>query len=323
MKKETKKRSKVFLIIFISVFIVLILISTVSAGWFDWLRKTITGKDVKEVTMNISIGGPEINEVFNETMTSVSGGLTAGPSMTNIIINFSVNIASGVANLDNATATINFSKTGYTTRENASCHQIDGSGNLANYTCEIAMWWWDGSGAWSITAFIQDTNANTGVNSTTNFSVGSTIGFDIGPSALNWSGISPGATNQTSNTDPILMNNTGNNNITATKIEVNSTDLLGETTSTQALWASNFSVSPDTGGAACSGAECLECGETNMVNESSTGIEVANLSADNFTINDNSTGQEELYFCIRTVGDLSTQYYSTVGTAPWTIKISI
>ncbi|MBI2042993.1 hypothetical protein HYT25_01240, partial [Candidatus Pacearchaeota archaeon] len=103
-------------------------------------------------TINFSISAnnpPEIRNVYNDTSPSLRNagtGLSAGPANTSIIINFSVFDAEGVANMNNATATINFSRNGEALRQNSSCNQYEVATNVANYTCNITMMWFDGAG---------------------------------------------------------------------------------------------------------------------------------------------------------------------------------
>jgi len=181
------------------------------------------------------------------------------------------------------------------------------------------MWWWDGAGAWTITAFILDNDANFATNGTTNFSVGSTTSFDVGPVALTWPGISPGATNQISNNDPIILNNTGNQpiGISSGNISINATNLRGETNSALALWAGNFSVGLNTGKAECDVGISADA----MVHSNFINITGATLPTGNYTIKDGAA-QEQLYFCIRKIGsELTNQYYSTANESAWTIRI--
>jgi len=322
MEKKGEKRG-LDLIIF-SIFIILIIISMVSAGWFENFKSKITGKATQTVELNITVGAPKITHVYNESMTDLSSsGPNEAPDYTSVIINFTASSAAGAGNLNHSTATINFTKTGETTRQNTSCSNYESSGNIANYTCNVTMWWWDGAGVWAITAYIQDNQTNVATNTSTNFTIASNTAFTMSPTALTWPGIAPGATNQTSNNDPLVLNNTGNDVIDATSIEINSSNLRGETTPTQALWAGNFSVDHQTGGT-CTGAACLECGGTTMVRNTLTGIAVANLTIGNYTIND-GTAQEQLYVCLRLAGtELSDQSYSTANETEWNwiVKIS-
>ncbi len=275
-------------------------------------------------TVNITNSNPNITHVFNESMThNATGGLNSGPAFTSVTINFTAYDADGTSDLDSNTATINLTKTGETTRQNTSCSQYESSGNYANYTCNITMWWWDAPGTWDITAFIKDEENNATVNSSTDMQVGETTGFELSPSLLAWPDVAAGSSNLTSNNDPIVLNNTGNKNISANTIQINATNLLGEEDDSYGLRSGNFSMSWETGGS-CSGATCVECAGSQM--NVSTGnyanITLANLTRGNFSINDGSTGQEQLYVCLRLAGnDLITQPYSTANQGAWTIRV--
>ena len=318
-RNYTKKKKLIIGSIFL-ILSILLIISFTSAGFFDWVKK-ITGEAT--VDLNITVGGPAITNVWNQTLTSITP--TEAPASTSVIINFTVYNPSGAGNLNHSTAKINISSADEDTRTNASCeHLVNWDDNYANFTCNITMWWWDGSAVWDITAYIEDNQTNSAMNTSTNFYVGLNTAFAMGPSILNWTSLSPGATNQTSNNDPLRLNNTGNKVISAGDITLNSSNLRGESTSSEALWAGNFSISWDTGNS-CTGADCVECAGTVMVRNSLEGIITANLTKGNYTINDEIEGQEQLYFCLRTVGSkLSTQAYSTANETewPWVVSIS-
>ena len=210
-RNETKNKRLIFGSVFLIFLISLIILPFISAGFFNDFWGKITGKATDTVVLNITVGALKITHVFNATMTDISGGLSSGPSSTNIIINFTAYHGAGASNIDNSTAVMNFTQAGETTRQNTSCLNITGLGSdYMNFTCSVTMWWWDATGTWDITAFIKDINGNAATNSTTDFQVGSTTGFERGPTALTWSSISAGSTNQTSNNDPIVLNNTGN-----------------------------------------------------------------------------------------------------------------
>lgn len=168
------------------------------------------------------------------------------------------------------------------------------------------MWWFDAAGTWSINASIEDSSANLAMNSTDTFYLGSTVGFSASPSGLSWSTITPGAIN-TEPSNNILMNNTGN---LAQSIEVNATDLLGESNSAQALWAANFSMHTVAG-----------CEGTTMVPNTYATIVGASLPVGNYTLSD-GTGQEEIYVCLEAANAvLDAQDYSTVANGAWIIRI--
>ncbi|MFA5952960.1 MAG: hypothetical protein WC812_00005, partial [Candidatus Pacearchaeota archaeon] len=155
-------------------------------------------------------------------------------------------------------------------------------------------------------AYISDINSNSGINDSQKFSVGTTAGFQVTPSSLTFSSISPGAINTESN-KIILLNNTGNDEVS---IEVNATNLYGEQNNAYALYAENFSVSTSSG-----------CGGTAMVSQTYTSISGASLPIGNYTIND-GTAQEQLYFCLKSANsNLISQSYSTSDAGAWIIRI--
>jgi hypothetical protein len=122
------------------------------------------------------------------------------------------------------------------------------------------------------------------------------------------------------------LNNTGNTNIgldQGTNISINATNLRGETTDTLAIWASNFSVSWNTGGTPPAECDVGVIKATQMDDGNFTNITGTNLSAGNFSINDNKTGQEQIFFCILYAGsELTTQAYSTSNESSWTVQIA-
>src|SRR3989344_6255184 len=319
--KLPKRNNNHQLIIPLAIIFLVIVTPFSSAGFLSDLKARITGEASQTVAVNITLGVPEIRNVYNETMTPiVSGGLYSGPSNTSIIINFSAFLATGVSNLNNATATINFSKAGELLRQNSTCHQYQGDGaNTANYTCNVTMQWYDAAGLWTIEAFIADTGGNTGFNKSTNFTVGETTGFQIG--SLIWPPLAPGQTNQTS--VALILNNTGNKAIGANKTQINATNLTGETNSSFALYANNMSVTwDDTALESCDLSGGNGTAASNLSAGSLQNVSTANLTRGNYITNDNATGQEAYYFCIRTVGsELSSQSYSTLVKGPWQLAV--
>jgi hypothetical protein len=270
--------------------------------------------------MNVSVmsGSPVI---WNVSIPAGSLTLTDGPSPTFFIINFSVNDSDGAVNLVNTSAQINISKSGEKTRFNVSCGIKDYGGYNANFTCNVTMWWFDGNGNWNVNVNISDLNGHTTSNTTQTLTLSTLTGFVMSPAYLNFSVLTPGTSNQTP-INHLTLNNTGNVYITG--IQTNASDLRGEDNSAYALYAGNFSVSNYTGGN-------IECNVTGTTNLSATALynwTYVNLTAGllpdgNFTVNDGSTGQEKMYFCLREVGwELTQQYYSTANLGAWTVKIA-
>ncbi|MBI4116750.1 hypothetical protein HY449_03325 [Candidatus Pacearchaeota archaeon] len=311
---------KIFLLAILIIMSLLIPFS--SAGFIDDAWGKITGKAAQSVSVNITIGVPEIRNVYNSTATIIAAGtgLSSGPVNTSLIINFSVYLGTGVANMDNATATINFSKASETLRQSPTCDQVEVGTNVANYSCNVTMSWYDGAGTWAIQAFISDTGGNSGKNNSANFSVGETTGFQMG--ALGWVSLSPGSTNQTASA-ALRLNNTGNKNMSANTTQVNATNLRGETAANRWISAGNISVSWDaTTLEACDTSGGNGIAANNMSNGTFINITTANLTKGHYPTNDGSTGQEDFYFCIKTIGsELTSQSYSTAAYGPWMVQI--
>ncbi len=195
--------------------VVLLLVPLISAGiFYNFFEKlTGTGRATQEVELNLTVGTVSITHVFNESITDVSGGLNSGPLPTDMIIDFTAYHGVGASNLNLNTAVINFTQAGETARTNSSCvntTSAETSNYYVNFTCNVRMWWWDNTGAWDLTAFGLETNNSGATNASAVFQVGSTEGFERGPTALSWGAIVAGSSNSTSENGPIVMNNTGN-----------------------------------------------------------------------------------------------------------------
>ncbi len=307
-----KNKRMVIYSIFFSIIIILLTTSLISAGFLDWFKK-ITGEATQNVNVNISIGAGTAPVIVN-----VSGmadfTTNQGPAKSELHINFTVLDSDGAANLNITSAMINLTKIGEATRGNSSCAQRNSWGNFANYTCNVTMWWFDASGNWTINISIRDLSSNLARNITNEFNITSATAFELSPATLTYAAISAGATNQTPNNGPILLNNTGNKAIAVGSIDVNATNLKGETNSALALWSGNFSANVSSGTTSCAGKFLNDTGLYNIVSP-------ANLSIGNYTANNNVTGQEQLFLCLTFAGsELSQQAYSTSSAGAWTIR---
>jgi hypothetical protein len=299
--------------IILGIICLLLILPIISAGVFGNLWSKITGKaSSQNVDLNITVTSgstPTIPRVDNQT-TDILNGPNEGSSPTNILINFTAYDADGFGNLNDSSASVTVSLAGESPRTNSSCSQvIDYNTDYANYTCNITMWWFDGPGDWTITASIDDVNTNSATNNTRTFYIGTTDGVENNLTAISWPSIAPGATDTQAN-NASKLNNTGNMD---QWLEVNATDLVGESDGNYALGASNFSVNAS---GICQGGS--------MDNYTYLNITDATLPKGNYTYN-NGTAQEVLYFCLEeSNSDLIAQYYSTGGTnsyGSWVIRV--
>ncbi|MEK6910959.1 MAG: hypothetical protein AABW82_04260 [Nanoarchaeota archaeon] len=318
---ENKKRGASFIFGFLLFSI--LMISFVSADLSDFFS-SITGRATSQnVGLNISIAGtpPNITMVIINAAPSITEN-----GVTLVMLNFTVHDVDGFTNINGTNAKAQFNKTNEVTRQSNSTGCV-GTANFstdyANFTCSIAINYFDASGLWSVNVSAGDLSSTNVVNHTATFTLGQTSAFVSSPGNLTFATLSRGSSNQTSNNDPLLLNNTGNKNITAGNVQINATDLIGETNAVYGIWAANISVGVTTG----SSGECDISGglnnATSMNKSIFTSINQSRLLIGNHSANDGSTGQEQLYFCIRTIGtEIISQAYTTNTTqGPWTIKI--
>ena len=310
-----KSKKRVTLIPAMILVILLLAVPVVFAGFSDIWNKITgwAGFDTTTVTIVVGNQDPTVEYVSLIVPQSVSAGNIAYISFT-----FNATDADGASNLNNSAAIASFNLTGETTRTNTSCDFLAESGNTRKYNCTIGIWYWDGVGNWTINATIKDINDAHAENSSTTFELQETTAMVMSPTALTWPGISLTDTNKTSDTDPIVINNTANKNITDGNVNVTAIDLQGAEILSDFIYANNFTVDIDTGGS-CSGDGCLECDGTVMVNNTATGITGATIDKGNNSAGD---GQEELYFCLNgMLQTISAQTYSTTGLGQWTIAV--
>jgi len=293
------------MVIALALVIGLFTISFASAGVLDWVNK-ITGRATTDTTaLNLTIGNTA------PTITVVSVVAATDPledTLRTIVINFTANDADGAGDLDTAQMFVNSSTEPI--RSNSSCNTIDSAdGNDQNYSCTIQLYYFDANAVWTINASINDSGNAIAKNDTTTFTFNLLTAMKMSPTALTWGSLTISSTNLGSDVDPVTLNNTGNDVIT--NISVTAIDLGGEVTTTEYIYAGNFSVNT------------LDAADnTTMVNNTAIQVSSANFTRSNHSVNDGIAGQEELYFYLESLNsDLSSQSYSSVGGGEWTVAI--
>ncbi len=293
------------------------LIPLSSAGFFsDLLQKLkITGRgETSTLGVNISVGNtnPEVQKVQISATESISEG-----NPVTIDFNFTVYDLDGAGNIDSTTGRANFTRADQSTRENTTCmfsHNVDG--NSVQFNCSIVMWYWDEGGQWNITAAAADQSSVWAQNTTQTFTLGTTTSIVSAPSIIQWASMNPGSTNETSSNDPLVINNTGNYNVSVDNVQVTALNLNGEDDPTDVIWAANFSSAPVNG----TNAECANINSTLLANNTAQGITGSTLPRGNLSI---GLSNESLWFCLRKVGsEISSQSYSTARGGTWTIGVT-
>lgn len=308
MKKEINKGA---IAIVLSIFIILILTSLVSAGWVGWLKK-ITGKAATEpFNVSVSISGGN-----SANITYVSPISPTNPSeLDNQSIAFSINMydPDGVADLNDTSVNATFLKTGESARSTGNagtCTLVgDLDGYTANYSCTILMAYWDLNGTWSVTVQGKDIGDGSWVyNETETFTYNYYGGMQIAPTALTWASASPGGIDEQADNHPLVTNNTGNSDTTIKITSLGLTDVDAD----EYIYTENFTAS------AVSGTVCTDQA---LVNNTATAATSSNANRGDLSITGNNSGQEDIYFCIPNVPPISSQAYNSVLTGGWFVHI--
>ena len=296
-----------FLIVFL-VAIALLVVPVISASPFSDFWGRITGQASSGSTsLNITIGNSAPTIPFVQVITAKS---PTEDTTTTITFNFTVEDSDGSANIDTSSGKAYFQKGGETTRSDISCSDYPAVGNSINFSCTIDMWYFDGSGAWTINVTASDINGADAENSSTTFTYNLLTAMKMSPTSLSWPAVGLQSADVGSNNDPVVINNTGNDE--SLSVNVTAYDLQGEQTTSEYIYANNFTI----------GISSEGCLGTVMSNATAIAISSAVLNKGNHSLNDGSTGQEQIYFCIKGVPPtISSQSYSSSVFGPWGIGI--
>ena len=266
----------------------------------DWKNWTFTVSDTAETSSPVIL---DITDISSQSITE--------DGVTNITFYVQAEDVNGVGELVDTDMNATFTLEGQEQRINMSCLWLeDINTTAANYSCTIGIYYWDQAGSWAVNTTIMDDGNLASADYSENFDLGSTTTIMMAPVNMTWATLYAGQTNLLSLDNPIVINNTGNFNIT--NINVNASDLFGEDDDTKWIESSNFTVNINN---ACEG--------TQLVNSTATQVTSAYLDPGNNSINDGSTGQEQLYFCLEEVPfAIGTQQYSTIKGGAWIIEVS-
>jgi len=281
---------------------------TYTYRWHSWGNGTLENYNVSDdrsYVVNASANQPptitDISDISEQSVTE------AGVSYVEFFVLASDE--NGADNLNGTSLNATFSKAGEETRFNSSCSwKNDVNTTTANYTCTIGIWYWDGAGTWNVNATILDLSSAQSASYGEIFTLQETTAMVMSPTALGWLTINLTSTNVLSNTDPIIINNTANKNITDGNVKVTAIGLKGAEITSEFIYAENFSVNT-----------ADACGGTDMVNNTATAVSGSTAYKGN---NSAGEGQEELYFCLKgMLQTISAQTYSATGGDSWTIAV--
>jgi len=220
---------------------------------------------------------------------------------------FNATDADGASDLNSTSARGFINKSGETSRYNFSCSSENINTTTNRYNCTVDLWYFDSDGDWTVNVSVKDNSSNYASNTSQVFTVNPTKAMVINTNGLRWTSINLGSTNNLA-ANNLTVNNTGNVNITQGNVTVRAYNLHGLTTASQFIYAANFSVNTDN---ACEGQL--------LANNTYTNVTSSILTRGNHSINNGTSGQEQLAFCLEAIDNvgLSVQTYQTVGGYPW------
>ena len=283
---------------------ILFLVPFASAGFFDFMTGKLSAQDEQ---VNISVGNTAPQIIYVE-------GTNANPTEeSSKDVTFSVNVYDHdlKEDINTSSVTATFSKGG-TTRSTTCNTPATVNANTLSFSCTITMWYWDAAASdWTVSVSAKDLSGVEATNNTQTFTYNSLTAFKMSPTLLTWSEILPSATNQKSNNDPTVLNNTGNYVVSAGNIKINATDLAGEIVDTKIIYGSNFTVSKTLDS---------ECSGDALSSSAYVGVTGADLGTGNLSAG--GVAQQNVYYCIPKVPPTVTkQAYSTTKNGAWTVKI--
>ena len=301
------RRGKFLIILFVAV--ALLVVPVISASPFSDFWNKITGQATSGSTsLNITIGNSAPTIPF---VQAISAQNPTEDTTKSITFNFTVTDTDGSANIDTNSGKAYFQKGGETTRSDLSCTSNTPVGSSINFTCTIDMWYFDGTGAWTINVTASDINDAGAENSSTTFTYNLLTAMKMSPTSLSWPSIGLQSTDVGADDDPIVINNSGNG--ASLGVNVTAYNLQGEQTPSEYIYANNFTI--DVASEGCSG--------DTMANASAVVISSATLPNGNHSVNDGSTGQEQIYFCLQGVPPtISSQSYSSAAYGAWSVGVA-
>jgi hypothetical protein len=303
-------------ILFLSVILLLVL-PICHASFLSWFRGITSLATKQTAQINITLGNvpPSVLIIYiPSTVDPVDG---SGAGMADVVFSFLANDQDGISQLDNnsanATFTLDAAGLGNGIQLNDTLCDAADTGNNAtvqNYSCTISMRYWDKASDWSVNVSIADAASQAPASNLT-FTYNSLTAINMTPSSMGWGAVTLVSTDQLSTSNPIIVGNTGNYNITS--VNNSAIDLGGETTTTEFITANNFTVSI---------ANSCVTGTTVLQNSSVGDVIIGGAGIASGLEFGEQASDELLYLCLKEVPQsISQQSYSTVNVGAWSIGI--
>lgn len=247
----------------------------------------------------------------NPTITNIQAipnvNLNPSPSTTPVIFTFIAKDVNGANDIVDSSASAQFTNTGEPTRS-ATCSYLSTLGKEKTYQCAVTMNYFDKSGTWNVIVSVADSKGATGQASST-FNINLLRDISITPSVINFPSVSTGDIDVIS-TDATTITNNGNFESPPGVISATAYDLVGEINSVEKIPAANFKITGSSQSDVCAQGITLR-------HSSSISLTNANLAR-----GPSGSNTETLKYCLTSVPEISSQFYSASGGNSWVISIN-
>lgn len=224
---------------------------------------------------------------------SVSSGPSEGTNKT-LYVSFNVTDEDGVINLNDSSARVTLTLSDVS-RTSTECSTDDMNNSVRQYNCTLSMPYYDIGGTWSVNASIADNNSNSDENISQTLSWSDLTAITISLSEMDFGTQIAGSTDVASSDNPLIVNNTGNVNITS--INITSYTLMGVTDGNYTIGVGNFSFN------------VTDSAEGQIMNNAtSLSIPLANVTVHN----DSIQITEDLYLYMDIPSGLLSQEYRSI-----------
>jgi len=313
MGDNQKRHIIVFLILLFFVIVINPFVNAdLSNKLFD-VWDSITGR-AAAVTTSVSVTinrAPVISDI-----TSIAQQTISEQTQTFVTFYFNVSDSDGSSDINGSTAKAQFNRTsgGSIYRTNTSCNSLGAvNSSTMRFECTVDVWYFDNS-SFGYNVSVKDNSSNYIEDTNQVFTIASTQGMAMSPTALTFPTVALGASNQSASNDPIIINNSGNAQTLLGRMNITAYNLHGLTTTGEFISATNFTVNnTDT----CTG----DVGGIKLANNTkyilTQNLMIAgNVSNGGFT---NTTS----YFCLWNVpsSGISGQTYDTSASVAWEVRV--
>ena len=318
---------------FTLIILIIFILPFVSAGFLDFFSEIIdtTARATADVTTSIALSNsaPNVSEVSSNVNASFD---PTEASIRNIEFSVIVNDTNGDADIANVTANFTFVSDRNIVRSNDTMCVSEETGTdtaSVNFTCTIAMDFFDATGDWEIRVTANDTQGASDVNDTVGLFYNLLTAMELSQTTLTLATVASGGENVTNSTvDATHINITNTGNREGLNLSVNASD-LGTTnagaSATDFIPAANFTFgnfSLDRGSEGRD--ECHDSTIADPVNQTTNLVNITQTSVNGIIDNSSSTSNatSSLYLCLRHVpAGIGAFTYDTTRGGPWSIIV--